>query len=281
MFAYELYATLIDPQTQRRLINKRLEETLDVGKVKLVLSEGDLVNITPGRYYIYVSRKINDHEVSPIYKDQDNNVRFDIEITDQLGMEPAPSQSTDNFVQTADTNLGANANVFVGEPMAGNLCRNFLNAMHTMVITTAGYAGNITIQASGLNDVPTTMELSEDWYDVKTIELRHDTFQLANTALSLTNIVRVRSNADITIGKKLYHDNELLGIVTNVTENSSDNFSVALDRRLDVDIPEPGFVYTGQDIVVENFHVNAQWLRVISEPGLTLPGRIVNVQVRN
>lgn len=177
MDAYILRATMVDPNTSTRIFTKPLDSTLDIGKVKLVLSEGDLANVDPGRYWIYITRQTSDNHQLPLYKDQDNNVRFDIEITDQAGVVPLETQTTTTINQTSSTTQGDSANVFVSEPLNGNICRNFQNAQHTMAIYLNGYDGDIQIQGSCLNNVPNTTEESTDWFDLKNITIT-DTSQI-------------------------------------------------------------------------------------------------------
>jgi len=169
MFAYELYANLIDPSTKKRILSRQLDHTLDLGKAKLTLTEADLANITPGRYHIYISRKDDNVNSLALYKDQDNNVRFDIEITDQVGLEPIETQT----VLVSDIVITSQGLELVGvtPAMTGNLCRNFINAQHTIHISLLGYAGIINVQASGLESVPDQDHNSTDWYTVSTIDL--------------------------------------------------------------------------------------------------------------
>lgn len=194
MFAYTLSAHLIDPSTRRRILTRQLEHTTDIGKAKLVLTEADLVDIRAGRYYIYIERKDSEVESLPVYKDQDNNVRFDIEITDQLGVEPIPTQESTNMIQTSDTGEGASSNVFVSNALYGNVCRNFTNAQHTLVIYLNSFAGNIKIQGSCLNNVPESDDASNDWFDVTELELSDTTQTVSvNTFVVNCNWVRIQS----------------------------------------------------------------------------------------
>ena len=55
VFSDTLSATLINPTTKRRIFTKILEQTSDVGCVKLILDEGDLQNVDEGLYTIYIT----------------------------------------------------------------------------------------------------------------------------------------------------------------------------------------------------------------------------------
>lgn len=177
-------AYIVHPMTKQRLLTRVAVNTNDVGKFRITLTEGDLANITPGRYYMYVTRSRGETQDTPLYSDQDNNIVFDLEITNQTGTEPKPTQSTDNFVQVSDTAQGDDANVFVTSALAGNLEQNFPNAQHTMAIYLDSYTGNLSVQASCFVSTPDSSESSTDWFTVEEI-----TVDDANASLISTNFV--------------------------------------------------------------------------------------------
>lgn len=194
MDSYVLRATLIDPDTGTRILVRQLEHTLDIGKAKLVLTEGDLANVDPGRYWIYITRQTTDFEQMPLYKDQDNNVRFDIEITDQAGIAPVETQTTDVFELTSSTVQGDPGNVYVSEPLNGNICRNFVNAQHTLVMHLDSYVGSIKIQGSCINNVPNNTEESTDWFTLDTVSITDSTQTVAVSNFSVNcNWLRIVS----------------------------------------------------------------------------------------
>jgi hypothetical protein len=169
MDIYELRAHLVDPVANTRLLTKMLVDTLNLGQVKLVLTEGDLINMDPGLYHIYITRQTNEVESLPLYKDQDNNVQFDIEITDQAANIPIPTQTVTEFIQTGNTNIGDPEDSFVSEALMGNVCRNFSNAQHSIAAFLDGYTGNIIVQGSCINNVPDSDNESNDWFDITTL----------------------------------------------------------------------------------------------------------------
>lgn len=164
-------AYIIKPSTSARVITRIMENTLDVGKLKLTLDAGDLANLEKGLYYMYVTRSATETPDRPLYTDQNNNMRFNIEILDQVGDTPVPTQSQNTFIQTSNTNLGDSSNVYVSNALYGNLERNFPDAQHTAALYLDGYTGNITIQASCQQPVPDTEDLSRDWFDVEQLEI--------------------------------------------------------------------------------------------------------------
>ena len=73
-------AYIINPTSRRRIVSKLLEQTTTVGQVKLVLNEGDLANIDAGLYTIYIVMLAPDGTDSPVFTDQNNGLKFQIEI---------------------------------------------------------------------------------------------------------------------------------------------------------------------------------------------------------
>jgi hypothetical protein len=164
-------AHIVKPSTKARVVSRVLTNTTDVGKLMLTLEEGDLANLEPGLYFMYVTRSQVENADRPLYTDQNNNMRFNIEIVDQVGATPVPTQTENTFLQTSNTNLGDPANVYVTNAFYGNLDRNFPDSQHTAAIYLDGYTGNITVQASCQQPVPDTEDLSRDWFDVDLIQV--------------------------------------------------------------------------------------------------------------
>ena len=74
-----LRATFVAPSTGERVFTRVLEHTGSTGQVKLNIVEGDLTNLEPGLYQIYISRETMEGKDLPVYSDQNNNIKFDIE----------------------------------------------------------------------------------------------------------------------------------------------------------------------------------------------------------
>lgn len=171
VFSDVLMATLINPSTKRRVFYRLLEHTSDVGKVKLTLENSDLQSVDAGIYTMYVSRTDQDGIEHPVFTNQNNAVKFDIEITDQLGMEPVETQVGNTFTQTASVDAGDSANIFVSSAFSGNQDRNFQTALHTIAIYPDAYTGNITVQGSCVEGTPENDDASIDWFDLETLTL--------------------------------------------------------------------------------------------------------------
>jgi len=167
VFSESLSATLVNPTTKRRIFTKLLEHTSDVGQVKLVLEEGDLRNVEEGLYTIYVSMTKADGYEYPVYTDQNSSVKFQIEIDAQIKNEPVPTQLANTFTQVASTSSGDPANVFTTSALYGNQDRNFSHALHSIAVYPTAYTGNLTIQASCIENVPNSDEASSDWFNIE------------------------------------------------------------------------------------------------------------------
>lgn len=177
-------AYIVHPTTKQRIVSKIAVNTNDVGKFSVTLTEGDLANVEPGRYYMYLTRSRGETQDVPLYSDQDNNIRFDLEITNQTGTEPKPTQSSTDLIQVSSTGQGDPSNVFVTSALAGNLEYNFPNAQHSIAIYMDGYTGNITIQGSCFINVPDNDESSTDWFDIKELSVTD-----ANTTIQYDNFI--------------------------------------------------------------------------------------------
>ena len=194
VFSETLRAYLVNPSTKKRLLTRILEDTSEVGKVKLVLSEGDLAQIDPGLYQVFITRSVDELTDRPVYTDQNNSLRFDIEVTDQVGVQPVPTQEDKTFFQTQNTSTGDAANVFVSSAMYGNLDRNFTNAQHTVAIYPQQYTGQVLLQASSLTATPSTEDDSMDWYTIKTLNI-------SDKFLATGNIIITESNIETSTGR--------------------------------------------------------------------------------
>lgn len=184
VFSDILTATLINPTTKRRFFYKVLEHTSEVGVVKLVLDEGDLRDISAGLYTIYIARRKQDSLDYPIFSDQNSNLKFNIEISEQIDQSPVDTQIANSFTQTASVGSGDAANVYVTSAFYGNQDRNFSQALHSLAVYPSAYTGNISIQGSCIEGTPNSDDASSDWFLIEKIALSsqssivHRTFQV-------------------------------------------------------------------------------------------------------
>ena len=157
---------IVDATTRRRVVSKLLEpEQLEKGIAKLVLREGDIVNLVPGLYHCYFTITRNDSHEEPLYSNQSNGLGFTLEITDQAYSYPVPTQTANANIEISQP---TDANVYATSALFGNLDRNFTNCQHTMAFHINGYTGSLKVQASNIPYAPNPSIDSIDWYDVKT-----------------------------------------------------------------------------------------------------------------
>lgn len=195
---------VINPTTRKRILTRVLEHTSQVGIVKAVIAEGDLVNIQAGLYHAYISRSFEEHQDLPIYSDHNNNIRFDLEVTDQTGTTPPDTQQDTQFLVVDNTELDGNANVSVSSAFYGNLHRNFQNAQHTAAIYPEDFTGIVLIQGSCLTAVPHTEYPDIHWFDLSTLEFTDSSKVISTSFVCNCNWIRFVITTDSgTISKVL------------------------------------------------------------------------------
>ena len=219
VFSDTLSAYLINPTTKRRLFYKLLEHTSNVGQVKLVLDEGDLRDVTAGLYRIYVAKQDVSGIDKPVYSDQNNGMVFDIQITEQIDQTPTPTQSANTFLQVASTNDGDPANVFTTSAFSGNQDRNFPNALHSLAIYPDVYTGNLDVQASLVESVPSTNNLSTDWVTLES------NIQIFHKFLTTGTVIITDSNIQTSIGRVTTLGLQSITITDNENSNTEVNSS--------------------------------------------------------
>ena len=77
----------------KEFLQKVLEHTGSKGQIKLTIVEGDLTNLESRLYQIYISRENMEGNDLPVYSDQNNNIKFDIEVLDQTNLKPVETQT--------------------------------------------------------------------------------------------------------------------------------------------------------------------------------------------
>ena len=192
----ELRATLIAPVSGERLMTRLLEHTGTTGQVKLTMLEGDLVNLNPGLYQIFIGRQTPEGTELPVFSDHNDNIVFDIDVRDQTKKAPVETQTANvsQFMQVTNTNNGDGANVFVTSALKGNHDKNFFSAFHSVAIHPNAYTGRIDIQASCVENTPGTANNSNDWFSVAS------NIQVSHKFLTTGNIIITDSNIQTSTG---------------------------------------------------------------------------------
>lgn len=193
LFTETITAHIINPTNKRRLLSKDLEPVSELGKAMLLLTDGDMQNINSGLYFLHLTYTNDIIQDRAFYSDQNNNVRLELEVTEQVVQDPVPTQVNDSFLQTGNTELGDAANTFVSSALLGNLDKNFQNAQHTVAVYPNAYTGQVTVQGSCIIGTPDSDDASAHWFDVTNIDIS-DSSNVTHTSFSVNcNWVRVVS----------------------------------------------------------------------------------------
>ena len=191
-----LRGTMFHPSTGKRIFTRVLEHTGNVGQVKLNIAEGDLSNLEEGLYQLFIARETSESIELPVFADQNNNIKFDIQVLDQTKQTPIDTQTANvsQFMQVTNTNNGDAGNVFVTSALKGNQARNFTSCLHSIAIHPDAYTGKFSIQASCIENTPDTSNNSSDWFNIESdvsltsnSTIYHSTFQVN------ANYIRVMS----------------------------------------------------------------------------------------
>jgi hypothetical protein len=193
LYSDTLRASIINPTNKKRLVTKTLEVNMDLGKAKLLLTDGDLQNIERGLYWIYLTRSDSEIESRPLYSDHNNNVRFEIEVTDQVVQDPVATQTNTTFVQTANTMLGDAANILVSSALYGNIEKNFTDSQHTIAVYPDTYTGQVTVQGSCITGTPDNEDDSKDWFNIQNMDISNSSVINHTTFVVSCNWIRVVS----------------------------------------------------------------------------------------
>lgn len=192
-------AVITDPQERTQVLVKHTTTGLDPNVITLTLTPSDLRDLEAGIYEMYLQTQGNlSAETTPLYSTQNNDLSFELEITDQGRVDPRPTQVSDSMF------IGV-GNIVVSGALRGNMSGNHTNPQHTMAITTEAFTGNITVQTSQLNNVPSEEANSSHWADLFTVEANNSTSIHSFTFLANTNWLRVKytpADANSLLGVK-------------------------------------------------------------------------------
>lgn len=161
-----LYASIIDPNTSRRVMFKPLTlvNSGTTGEAKLDILKGDLTDLSPGLYHISITESTDAGQTqSPLYANQNDRILTDLEIRSSMEYEPAPTQTQNVFTQISNVALGDSTNAFVSNALFGNQDKNFRHSKHTVALYLTDFVGDVYIQGSALETAPTQ---ESDWYNI-------------------------------------------------------------------------------------------------------------------
>ena len=186
VFNSRLVATIVDPQSRSRILVQECVVGLQTGECKLVIAPGDLINIDTGFYEMFVTILPDGEPEQPLYSNQNNDLKFDLHVTDQSYVTPVDTQTISQWF-LAD----APSNSYVSSAFVGNQENNYSNPQHSMSIYSQGYSGNLTIQASLVENSPQGSYPNPEWADLFTVNLSNTTSIQYFTFTVNTNWIRV------------------------------------------------------------------------------------------
>jgi hypothetical protein len=160
-----LYATVINPNTSKRVIFKPL--TLvgggTTGEARLDLNLGDIQDLIPGLYQIAISESADSGATqTPLYANQNDRIVTDLEVKSSLEYDPSPTQTAAVFTRTASLGVDG-VDSFATSSLYGNQDKNFRHSRHTIALYMTNFVGSVKIQGSALESAPTQ---DSDWYDI-------------------------------------------------------------------------------------------------------------------
>lgn len=160
-----IYLNIINPNTNRRVVFKQLTHVANsTGEVRLDLSIGDLGDLSPGLYKMALTKSADAGVTQyPLSANQNDDMIINLEVKSPLEYHPIETQEKTSFTQIANVALGDSANTFTSSAMYGNQSKNFRHSRHTIAFHLTDFVGNVEIQGSALESVPT---LETDWYTI-------------------------------------------------------------------------------------------------------------------
>lgn len=188
VFNSRLIATIVDPQSHSRILTKDCAVSLQAGQCSLVVGPGDLTNIDPGFYEMFITVSPQGETEQPLYSNQNNDLKFDLEITNQSYVTPVATQTQAQWF-LAD----ASSNSYVSSAFVGNQENNYSDPQHSMSIYTQEFSGSLTIQGSLLENSPQSSYPNSEWADIFTVNLsnitsiQHFTFKINTNWLRIVN----------------------------------------------------------------------------------------------
>jgi hypothetical protein len=96
-----LYASIINPNTNKRVVFKQLSlvNSGTTGEAKLNFVPGDLASLSPGLYQISISESSDSGVTqSPLYANQNDRIISDLEIRSSLEYDPIATQTQTSFI---------------------------------------------------------------------------------------------------------------------------------------------------------------------------------------
>lgn len=173
-----LVFNLVTRDTQDLILQKDFSAMdLSTGKVTIILTEEELLDIDPGFYSYSIVKEVRetvdstDYKVTsriPMYMDSQYDAVGTIEVLDDVMGTAEPSLVVNNFSYTNPFTTGdENASFFISSIIDTKPLISAGNSLHTFQFFSSNYRGSLTIQGS-LDDQGAT---PSRWVDITTVDL--------------------------------------------------------------------------------------------------------------
>lgn len=172
---YTAHARIISAETNELVLEKACVIGTARGVVFLELNEGDLANVSPGRYHLamlgqkdFVHGVVGEVTSTPFFTDLDSNVVATLEVTQQAEKAPHPSFEIGEDDWSANSRLlngsGPIATEYYSSAIPGNRVRNHLSGTHTFSIWAEAFTG--TLEVLGTLDLSPNANPNFGWFRV-------------------------------------------------------------------------------------------------------------------
>ena len=179
-----LVFNLITRDTQDLILQKDFTAMdLLTGKVTVILTEKELLDIDPGFYSYSIIKEVRENIDSteykvtsrfPLYMDSQYDAIGTIEVLDDVQGTAEPSLLINNFNYTNPFAVGAeNPKFFISSIIDTKPLISAGNSLHTFQFYSSNYRGSVTIQGS-LDDQGAT---PSRWVDITTIDLENERYK--------------------------------------------------------------------------------------------------------
>lgn len=158
-----LFATIINPFTNETLFQRELIiDNLTIGKAKLNFFPGDTQDLKSGMYRYSISIINEDSSQNLLYTDQNYSARGYFEISDGALPEQAKAIEITSSDFSAFDPIESNITSYRTGAFPGSGQFTNINNLHTIVVYTTNFSGNLIIQGTLSEQVGEDL----DWFDI-------------------------------------------------------------------------------------------------------------------
>lgn len=172
---YTAHARIISAETQEFILEKPCVVGVARGVIFLELNEGDLANVSPGKYHLvmlgqkdFVPGVVGEVTSTPFFSDRNSNIVATLEVTEQGERAPYPSFEIGENDWTSNFRLDNGSGPFVSEfnssAIPGSRVRNHMFGTHTFSIWAEAFTG--TLEILGTLDLSPDPNPNKSWFRI-------------------------------------------------------------------------------------------------------------------